>query len=374
MPMDKRHGKISPRQSGRYGRQELALYGTTCDDVQAIVRTLAAAMLPMRSVLIDADHSDKSETDPFDRWQSDSAGGVAFTQHGALDRLPTQSALFGYDCIFVNGNHHAAQQQIVICREEKSNSLRKRAAELTDVIAIVLNAEGELTDTVRELIPHSDSLPQFHPTALNELASWIHQDVLTPPPIHGLILTGGKSSRMGRDKALLTYHQEPQFLHLNGLLKSLNIRPFISCRPEQASFFEDHGLEVITDRIYDIGPSGGILSAMMQHPDHAWLVLACDVPGIDAETINELIQQRSQESIATAFAGALQGFPEPLIAIWEPKSMLPMLQSIGLGYSCPRKVLIQFGAKTIRAKHPEKLDNINTPDEAADYLEESGNN
>lgn len=370
--MDKRHGQITKRDLGYFGKCELALYGTTCDEVQRIARDVSNHLPKHRTVFIDADHNPKVAESSYDRWQLDSNGGVAFTQQSPQDKYPRQASLFGYDLVLVNGNHHAARQQIVACREEKSGSLRKRAQELTHVSAIILGEDGKLTDTVRELVPNVDSLPHFHPRQLQDLAEYISHQIMQVPELHALILTGGKSSRMGRDKALISYHAQPQFLHLTHVLKSLHIRPFISCRPEQVPFFEDHGLDVIPDRMVDLGPLGGMVSAMMHHPDHAWLMLACDVPGVDADLITELIQARNPASIATAFAGSLQGFPEPLIAIWEPKSIMPAMQTIALGSSCPRKVLIQYQATTIRAQHPEKLDNINTPDEAADYLDERG--
>ncbi|MFM7731764.1 MAG: NTP transferase domain-containing protein, partial [Flavobacteriales bacterium] len=317
--MDKRHGQISKRDLGHFGRREMALYGTTCEDVQRMAQDLSKHLVPLRIAFVDADHNAKVAEHAYDRWQLDSEGGAIHHQQSPLDRYPTQAALFGYDLILVNGNHHAARQQIVVCNEEKSNSLRKRSKELTHVAAIVLNDDGKLTDTVRELLPNADQLPHFHPQRLDELAAWMAHEIVQTPELHALILTGGKSSRMGRDKALITYHSQPQFLHLTELLKSLDIRPFISCQPQQVSFFEDHGLDVIPDRISDFGPMGGILSAMMQYPEHAWLILACDVPGVDAQVLNELMKSRNPTSMATAFAGSLQGFPEPLIAIWEPK-------------------------------------------------------
>jgi molybdopterin-guanine dinucleotide biosynthesis protein A len=112
----------------------------------------------------------------------------------------------------------------------------------------------------------------------------------------------------------------------------------------------------------------------MTDPNSAWIVLASDVPFLDKDVLSELIQQRSAYHSATAFKSPFDQFPEPLIAIWEPKSFPMIMQFIALGYSCPRKVLIQSGAKVITSSTPEKLENVNTPDEleeARERLKES---
>jgi molybdopterin-guanine dinucleotide biosynthesis protein A len=56
--------------------------------------------------------------------------------------------------------------------------------------------------------------------------------------------------------------------------------------------------------------------------------------------------------------------PEPLITIWEPKSYGTMLSFLAQGYSCPRKVLMNSDARIITAPNPEKLTNVNTPEDA----------
>jgi len=189
-------------------------------------------------------------------------------------------------------------------------------------------------------------------------------------------MAGGKSVRMGQDKTHIRYHEKPQFAHIYAICEEMGLEAYVSCRAEQQDYFLENGFRSISDRILDIGPLGGIASAFMQFPNHAWLVVASDVPFLDKKILGELIENRSHLQTATAFQSPFDKFPEPLIAIWEPKVFPMILSFVGLGYSCPRKVLIQTKAKVVASSSPEKLENINTPDElqeALDHLKKRDN-
>ena len=149
----------------------------------------------------------------------------------------------------------------------------------------------------------------------------------------------------------------------------MGLEPALSCRQEQSSYYNEQGFRTIADRMLDLGPLGGIASAFMSNPNTAWLVLASDVPFLDREILEELLAHRSAVHTATAFQSPFDQFPEPLIAIWEPKAFPMIMSFIGLGYSCPRKVLIQTEAKMIISSKPEKLENVNTPEELEEALE-----
>ncbi len=178
------------------------------------------------------------------------------------------------------------------------------------------------------------------------------------PKLNGLVLMGGKSTRMGKDKGLLDYHGKPQREYVYDLLSPLCEEVYYSGRTEQFSEENTHKIE---DRFINLGPMGGILSAMMSQPERAWLVVACDLPFIDANTLQFLIQNRNPTKIATAFLDSQEQFPEPLIAIWEPKSYLTLYQFLSQGYSCPRKVLINSEIHLIKAPDSKVLMNANEP-------------
>lgn len=178
--------------------------------------------------------------------------------------------------------------------------------------------------------------------------------------LYGLILSGGKSTRMGNDKGLISYHGIPQREYLYQLLETICDKTFYSIRSEQ-----EEGLNIESNYIIDKneyrGPLNGILSAHKNYPDVAWLVLACDLPLLNQESLKELILQRDETKVATAYATTESGLPEPLVAIWEPQGLKKAIGYMETsGSSCPRKFLINSDVKLIFPKSDEVLYNANS--------------
>ena len=184
-----------------------------------------------------------------------------------------------------------------------------------------------------------------------------------PGLLNGLVLAGGKSVRMGADKGSLQWHGKEQRYYMTDLLKPFCDEVFISCRPEQQARI-DSSYKTLPDSFTGLGPYGGILSAFRQQPQSAWLVTACDLPLLDSETLQFLIQHRNTSSIATTFRSPHDGLPEPLITIWEPEAYPLLLSFMEKGVTCPRKVLINSNTTIIEAVYPQALLNANTPADA----------
>lgn len=188
---------------------------------------------------------------------------------------------------------------------------------------------------------------------------------MATPVLFGLVLAGGSSRRMQRDKALLDYHGKPQLHWTFDLVSSVCDATFISVRPDQCDEPTRAPLPQIVDRRPGIGPIAGISTAQAQHPKAAWLVVACDLPFLDEATLLHLIGHRDPQRIATAYRSAHDGLPEPLCAIWEPASREPLLGYIDAGRHCPRKFLIEAHTLLLDLPHTQALDNVNTPPELA---------
>ena len=97
-------------------------------------------------------------------------------------------------------------------------------------------------------------------------------------PLHGLVLAGGRSTRMGRDKATLAYHGRSQLETAWALLAPRVSDRFVSVRPDQVGDPVRAQHPQIVDGPEGLGPAAGILAAQRAHPQAAWLVLACDLP------------------------------------------------------------------------------------------------
>ena len=184
-------------------------------------------------------------------------------------------------------------------------------------------------------------------------------------PLYGLVLTGGKSSRMRKDKSLLNYHGKTQVEFCYELLQNFCEKVFISNRKDQAGLPGHKGLPQIHDheKYSGIGPLAGILSALEKYPKAAWLVLACDLPYVSAATIEHLIQNRNPKQLATAYKSTQNQLPEPLCAIYEPKFYRTILKFCKQGIDCPRKIMINSPVELLEPIEPTALDNINSPEE-----------
>jgi molybdopterin-guanine dinucleotide biosynthesis protein A len=186
-----------------------------------------------------------------------------------------------------------------------------------------------------------------------------------PEKVWGLVLAGGKSRRMGSDKALLLQNGETQLSRAVALLESQLERVFVSTRHEQDGDSERARYARIVDQYDDMGPLAGILSAMDSNREVAWLVLACDLPNIDAATIEYLLAHCSAEHCASAYVSVHDGLPEPLCAIYRPAARVSIDAFVAQGKFCPRKILLNSPTHLLTQPNPEALHNINSPDDLA---------
>jgi len=178
------------------------------------------------------------------------------------------------------------------------------------------------------------------------------------------VLAGGRSTRMQRDKAAIEYRPgESQLDAAMTLLAPRVSRAFVSVRADQTQESTRSRHARIVDRGDVEGPIAGIRAALAEHPEAAWLVLACDMPFLDAHTLETLIAGRDPTGDATAYRSSHDGLPEPLCAIYEPRAAVSIAAHVAAGKNCPRKFLINARTRLLDQPHPRALDNVNTVDE-----------
>jgi molybdenum cofactor guanylyltransferase len=184
-------------------------------------------------------------------------------------------------------------------------------------------------------------------------------------PLLGLVLAGGRSSRMGSDKAAIRYGELTQLERAVDLVRQFANETFVSVRPDQASDPLRKKFAQIVDSGDVEGPAAGIRAAQIARPDAAWLVVACDLPHLGSATLQHLIGHRDATKVATAYRSSHDGLPEPLCAIYEPAAGAALQAFLATGRNCPRKFLISSDTQLLSPPDPEALDNVNTPDELA---------
>lgn len=180
--------------------------------------------------------------------------------------------------------------------------------------------------------------------------------------LSALILAGGRSRRMGSDKATLRIGAQTQLDRTAALLADFAADVFVSVRADQTREPARAGHRQLVDKIEDIGPLGGIHAALTESDDD-WLIVACDLPMLDAATLSVLTAAHSSEHAVSAFAGYGNGLPEPLCAIWT-RAALPWVEAaIAAERYCPRKILLEAGIDLLPAPASNTLDNANTPED-----------
>ena len=130
----------------------------------------------------------------------------------------------------------------------------------------------------------------------------------------GFVLAGGKSSRMGRDKALLEIDRMPMISRAVKLAETATGgAATVIGAPET---FREFGFQVVADDWPLAGPLGGIATALRVTNSEWNLILACDLPHLSSEWLGYLIH-RAQSSAADAVLAVNEHWTEPLCAAYR---------------------------------------------------------
>jgi molybdopterin-guanine dinucleotide biosynthesis protein A len=141
------------------------------------------------------------------------------------------------------------------------------------------------------------------------------------------ILTGGASTRMGADKALLELEGVPLLLRTANLLAPLVPSVTVVGAPER---YARLGLRVVADDAPGLGPLGGIATAV-KHTTAPWnLVVACDLPYLTREWLDYLVG-RALASTADAVLPQSERGDEPLCAVYHQRCASPIARALVRG-------------------------------------------
>lgn len=261
---------------------------------------------------------------------------------GPVDIIRQRSCFLNCDIVLVEGFKKSFIDKIVVIDEDEKILDMVLSGDLKRVVAFV--GQKKFIDSLPEGIPYfcrddSDTIADF------VIASF--KKKISQTPLYGLVLAGGRSRRMQEDKALLSYHGQPQTEVCYHLLSERCEKVFLSARMNQWEQGRFSHITQLHDKFIDMGPIGGILTAMQTYPKAAWLVVACDLPYLDQMTLQTLVGARNPFKMATAFKSMEDEMPEPLCSIYEPKSYSRLLQGLGVGLRCPRKILINSAIQLI---------------------------
>ncbi|MES2731086.1 MAG: NTP transferase domain-containing protein [Bacteroidota bacterium] len=372
-----KHTSLARPDLGKYGRNEWSILGTPCGEIKKLANELIQRLHQRWQIAyIDADHKGEEGPDnPFleagaTLHYTDKISYKRFDYLTDLNEHQIKSFFQSMDLVLLNGNHFESKAQIVVI--DPAKSLEKKLDKLTNVQLVLLKESDTLRPAfLTEILAGKTVLP-FQAT--DAIADYLEKQLLGQRPVlNGLVLAGGLSTRMQRDKGLLNYHGKPQREVAYELLSEFCSEVYVSCRKDQVAELEGK-FNCIPDTFLGLGPKGGILSAFRHNPNAAWLVLACDLPFLNTETLNYLVENRHSTKAATAFLDSENKFPEPLITIYEPKCYPILLQMLGMGYACPRKTLINADVALLQAPDFHALTNINAPQEYEEAIKQLQHN
>ena len=192
--------------------------------------------------------------------------------------------------------------------------------------------------------------------------------------LYGIVLCGGKSSRMGTDKSLLNYHGIGQRYYLCELLNQFCARTFISCNantpaPDGAAynFIHDHPL------YSGNGPISGLVSAFSRFPTKNMLLIGCDYPFLEADHISYFLSQIPADAIAAAFYNHHENYYEPVLAWYSVTAGVMVRKYLNEGHTSLQQFLVKINAYKVQASDTDMIRSVDTYDEYLSAIERLAN-
>jgi len=365
MSKHKKHTNLERRNNDNFAPNEISILGTNCNNISNLVSKVSQQLSNYKLAYFDASHAKDVQKNKLSEYVFHHEGNVQITTTENVNKFQQRLDFAQYDYVFINGNHYQGAKQILILDATKEASVLKRLAQLNRIQFIIkLTEDTEYFSFLEEKYPHIKNIIWYTIDEVDRIAKHIHNLIQEKTaPVKGLVLVGGKSTRMGQDKSNLNYFGKPQKEVARELLENNNLETYYSVG--KLSKKEDE----IHDAFLNLGPFGGICSAFQKDPNAAWFVLATDIPFVNDKIIQLLLKHRNSSKVATAIKGKGKEFVEPLITIYEPKAYPILLQYLAQGYSCPRKMLINSDVEIVEIDD-DFIRNINTSQEYEDAKKE----
>ena len=183
-------------------------------------------------------------------------------------------------------------------------------------------------------------------------------------PLKALVLAGGRSARMGRDKAAIMIGGQNLLARTVALAAQYADDVLVGVR-EPVLDDTRAAFQTLPDAGVGAGPMDSILAALQHDPNADWLVLACDMPLLDAPTLSALVRAADthRSASAVAIADSSGTLPEPLCAIWRAPMRAAIIAAFEQDRRCARKCLINVDAQLVPQVSAAALLNMNTSDD-----------
>lgn len=185
----------------------------------------------------------------------------------------------------------------------------------------------------------------------------------------GFVLTGGRSSRMGRDKPLLPFRGKTLVEHIAAEVREAAGSVTLVGGAER---FRSLNLPAIADIKPDCGPLGGIVTALEFSTAEWNLVVACDMPAVSAGFLRSLLDDAERTGCECLVPVSPAGRIEPLCAVYRRTCLPELLRALDAGTRKMTDILEALNA--VKRSVPESgfFRNLNTPEEWVTHEHSSG--
>jgi molybdopterin-guanine dinucleotide biosynthesis protein A len=176
----------------------------------------------------------------------------------------------------------------------------------------------------------------------------------------GFVLVGGRSSRMGRDKALLPFHSDLLVRDIAGKVAAAAGTATLIGRPER---YRHLGLQCLPDLRSEAGPLAGIESALASRHGELNLIVACDMPSLQIDWLCTLLAAARQTGVPCVASREPNDTIHPLCAVYNSTCLPFVRRALDEGRLKLLDLLEELSASTLEVN--STMWNINTPQEWA---------
>jgi len=179
-----------------------------------------------------------------------------------------------------------------------------------------------------------------------------------------IVLAGGASQRMNRDKSMLQVKGRPMIEHVCNQLRDHFDEILVSANDKAKYKFL--GLEVVPDRNPGFGPMMGVSSALAVSSHDLNLAVACDIPEVDMTLAHRMLAYaEGRDAVVPRVDGALL---EPLFAVYRKSAAAKMDELLREGERRIRRLFGHCRTRFVDLKDPGHISNLNTMKEYLAYV------
>ncbi|MFA6060232.1 MAG: NTP transferase domain-containing protein [Taibaiella sp.] len=185
--------------------------------------------------------------------------------------------------------------------------------------------------------------------------------MMTKDKLTGLVVCGGASSRMGRDKSLLKYHDQEQRYHIADMLSHYCKDVYLSLNESQISADTAYKAFIDLPQYSNCGPMAALLTAYHFLPDSNLIVVGCDYPLLTSGELESFMSSLNNSTSSKAFYNEEDRFYEPLLAYYAASMARVVKVHFEYGNTSLQHILKECGTEQYFPKDKNSIKSVDDP-------------